>query len=93
MSQHDKSAKHKRAQEAQKHAQPVTSFVTTNVSKADQVTKAEVKMSMLCAKNNVALSFCDDFNHNVADMFPDSAIARKYSAGKTKATQLIKGKI
>lgn len=41
--------------EAQKHAQPMTAFVTTNISEADQVTKAEVKMSMLCAKNNVAL--------------------------------------
>lgn len=47
--------------EPQKHAQPMTAFVTTNISEADQVTKAEVKMSMLCAKNNVALSFCDDF--------------------------------
>ena len=67
-------------------------FITRNVTEADQVTNAEVKMARLCAKNNVPFSFCDDFNNSVADMFPDSAIARKYSAGKTKATQLIKGK-
>ncbi|KAJ8290639.1 hypothetical protein GJAV_G00015650 [Gymnothorax javanicus] len=71
----------------------MTTFITRNVTEADQVTNAEVKMAMLCAKNNVAFSFCDDFNKGVADMFPDSAIARKYSAGKTKATQLIKGAI
>ncbi|MEQ2282334.1 hypothetical protein AMECASPLE_039478 [Ameca splendens] len=48
---------------------------------------------MLCAKNNVAFNFCDDFNKCVAEMFPDSAIARKFSAGKTKATQLTKAKL
>lgn len=93
VSQHEKTNKHKRAQEAQKHASPMTAFVNRNVSEADKVIKAEVKMSMLCAKNNVPFSFCDDFNRSVADMFPDSAIARKYSAGKTKATQLIKGRL
>ncbi|KAK5873254.1 hypothetical protein PBY51_018312 [Eleginops maclovinus] len=42
---------------------------------------------------SIPFSFHDDFNKCVADMFPDSAIARKYSTGKTKATQLIKGAI
>lgn len=92
-SQHEKSAKHKRGLEAQKHAQAMSAFVTRNATEADQVTSAEVKMAMLCAKNNIPFSFHDDFNKCVADMFPDSAIARKYSTGKTKATQLIKGKL
>ncbi|XP_059367570.1 uncharacterized protein LOC132106005 [Carassius carassius] len=48
-------------------------------------------MAMLCAKNNIPFSFHNAFNKCVADMFPDSAIARKYSTGKTKATQIIKG--
>ncbi len=91
--QHEKSAKHKRGLEAQKHAQAMSAFVTRNATEADQVTSAEVKMAMLCAKNNIPFSFHDDFNKCVADMFPDSAIARKYSTGKTKATQLIKGKL
>ncbi|XP_048861340.1 uncharacterized protein LOC125728385 [Brienomyrus brachyistius] len=47
-------------------------------------------MAMPCAKNNIPFSFHDDFNKCVADMFLDSAIAQKYSTGKTKATQLIK---
>ncbi|XP_047226593.1 uncharacterized protein LOC124871367 [Girardinichthys multiradiatus] len=93
ISQHEKSTKHKRWLEAQKHAQAMSTFVTRNTTEADQVINAEVKMAMLCAKNNVAFNFCDDFNKCVAEMFPDSAIARKFSAGKTKATQLIKGAI
>ncbi|XP_070408565.1 uncharacterized protein [Nothobranchius furzeri] len=93
VSQHEKSTKHKRWLEAQKHAQTMSAFVTRNTTEADQVINAEVKMAMLCAKNNVSFTFCDDFNKCVAEMFPDSAIARKYSAGKTKSTQLIKGAI
>lgn len=73
---------HKRGLQAQKHAQAMSAFVTRNATEADQVTRAEVKMAMLCAKNKC-----------VADMFPDSAIARKYSTGKTKATQIIKDKL
>ncbi|XDV29612.1 hypothetical protein PO909_032704 [Leuciscus waleckii] len=91
VSQHEKSAKHKRGLEGQKHAQAMSAFVTRNATDADQVICAEVKMAMLCAKNNIPFSFHDDFNKCVADMFPDSAIARKYSTGKTKATQIIKG--
>ncbi|KAL6476210.1 hypothetical protein MHYP_G00147090 [Metynnis hypsauchen] len=91
--QHEQSAKHKRGLKAQKYAQEMSPFVARNTTEADKVINAEVKMAMLCAKNNVAFTFCDDFNKCVAEIFPDSAIARKYSAGKTKATQLIKGAI
>ncbi|MEQ2313026.1 hypothetical protein AMECASPLE_037393 [Ameca splendens] len=70
----------------------MSTFVTRNTTEEDQVINAEVKMAMLCAKNNVAFNFCDDFNKRVAEMFPDS-IARKFLAGKTKATQLTKGAI
>ncbi|KAL6459468.1 hypothetical protein MHYP_G00329400 [Metynnis hypsauchen] len=91
--QHEQSAKHKRGLKAQKYAQEMSPFVARNTTEADKVINAEVKMAMLCAKNNVAFTFCDDFNKCVAEIFPDSAITRKYSAGKTKATQLIKGAI
>ncbi|KAF7200794.1 transcript variant X1 [Nothobranchius furzeri] len=93
VSHHEKSTKHKRWLEAQKHAQTMSAFVTRNTTEADQVMNAEVKMAMLCARNNASITFCDDFHKCVAEMFPDSAIARKHSAGKTKSTQLIKGAI
>jgi len=51
----------KRGLEAQKHAQVMSAFVTRNATDADQVTRAEVKMPMLCAKNNISFSFHDDF--------------------------------
>lgn len=46
-SQHEKSAKHKRKQEAQKQALPMTTFITRNISEAEQETKSELKMSVL----------------------------------------------
>ncbi|XP_060125482.1 uncharacterized protein LOC118081165 isoform X3 [Zootoca vivipara] len=93
VTQHTKAAKHKRGVEAQKHAPTMSTCVTRNTEEADQVINAEVKMAMLCAKNNVPFTFCDDYNKCVAEMFPDSAIARKYSAGRTKTAQIIKGVI
>ena len=44
------------------------------MSEADQVTKAEMKMTMLVAKNNIYFAFCDGFSKSVANMFPDPAI-------------------
>nr|XP_034963510.1 uncharacterized protein LOC118081241 isoform X1 [Zootoca vivipara] len=99
VTQHTKSAKHNHGVKAQKHAPTMSTFVTRNtkkagtVIKAGKVIKAEVTMAMLCAKNNVSFTFCDDYNKCVADMFPDSAIARKYSAGRTETAQIIKGAI
>lgn len=90
--QHQDTTKHDKAKKAQQHAPSMSSFVVRTVTEADQVSKAELKMSMLIAKNNIPFSFSDDFNKSVSDMFPDSAIARKYSAGKTKTTQLVKGR-
>ncbi|XP_060125518.1 uncharacterized protein LOC118081198 [Zootoca vivipara] len=93
VTQHTKSAKHKRGVEAQKNAPTMSTCVTSNTEETDQVINAEVKMAMLCAKNNVPFTFCDDYNKYVADMFPDSAIAQRYSAGRTKTAQIIKGAI
>ena len=82
VSQHDKSAKHSRTQKAPKPVLTMTAFIATNVSEADQVTKAELKMSAFCAKNNAASGFYDDFNNSVADIFQEPTITLNYSVGK-----------
>ncbi|MGH0123180.1 UNVERIFIED_CONTAM: hypothetical protein FKN15_013684 [Acipenser sinensis] len=48
---------------------------------------------MLVSKQNIPFAFCEEFNKCVGDIFPDSATARKFSAGKTKTTQTVKGAI
>ena len=53
-------------------------FFVRGVFKADQVTKAEVKMAMRVAKKNISLALCEQ---SAVGMFPGSAIARKYSSG------------
>lgn len=92
VAKHANGSKHKIALEGQKKTQNMASFLIRGASEADQVSKAELKMAMLVAKNNISFAFSDEFNKSVADMFPDSKIAKKYSAGKTKTTQLVKGK-
>ena len=91
--QHLKSQKHVRAAEAQKGTQAISGFINEGQIEQDQVLQAELKMAMLVAKNNLSFSFCDEYSATVATMFPDSAIAKKYSSGRTKTTQLLKGKL
>lgn len=87
------TAKHKQAHEARKGTPSIGSLLLRGVSEADKVTKAEMQMAMLVAKNNIPIAFCDEFSKSVADTFPDSVIARKNASGRTKTTQLVKTKI
>ena len=52
----------------------------------------ETKFAMFVVKNNLPFSICDEFSKIVSDMFPDSELAKKYGAGKTKISQIIKVK-
>ncbi|KAF0032222.1 hypothetical protein F2P81_014512 [Scophthalmus maximus] len=91
ISQHIKTQRHHRAEEAHEGTQAISSFITKGQTEAENVMQAELKMAMLVAQKNVPFAFCDDFTASVAGMFPDSAIARKYSSGRTKTPHLIKG--
>lgn len=93
VSKHANCSKHTQTVEAQRGTANIGSFLLRGVSEADKVMKAEVQMAMLVAKSNISFSLCDDFSKSVADMFPDSAIAWKYASGRTKTTELVKGKI
>lgn len=93
ITQHEKALKHQRAKERSKHTSGISNFIiSASGGEAEQVMRYEVKMAMLIAKKNVSLSFLDDFNKCVNGLFLDSAIAKKFAMGKTKATQIIKGK-
>jgi hypothetical protein len=51
----------------------------------DQITKAEILWSLDVAAKGFSYSSCDELNELFSSMFPDSAIATKFSiqAGKT----------
>ena len=68
----------------------ITSFITRETEEADKVIYAETKFTMFVGKNNLPFSICDEYLKMVVDMFPDSELAKKYAAGKTKITQIIK---
>ena len=54
---------------------------------------AEGMFSLMIAKHNLPFSVADHFSELVKNMFPDSEIAKKYGAARTKATCMIRGNI
>ena len=59
---------------------------------SDKLIYAEKKLVTFVVKNNLPFSISDEFSKIVSDMFPDSKLAKKYGAEKTKTSQIIKGK-
>ena len=53
---------------------------------------AETTFVMFVAKNNEPCSIGDGFSKIGSDMSSDSELAKKYEAGKTKTTEIIKAK-
>ena len=54
----------------------------------DSQIEAEARWSFFVAKHNLT---SDHANHLFSQMFPDSAIAKQFGCGRTKATAIIKG--
>ena len=59
---------------------------------SDKLVYSETKFAMFLVKNNLPFSICDEFSTIVSDMFPESELAKKYGAEKTKNSQIIKGR-
>ena len=61
-------------------------------NEVETVIYEETKFAMYAAKNDEPFSICDGFSKIVSNMSPDSKLTKKYGAGKTKTTQITKGK-
>ena len=59
---------------------PVGSTVDT------QARRAEVKMTVVLAQHNLPLAIMDHLSPLFRDIFPDSNIAKSFSAARTKST-------
>ena len=66
-------------------------FVRQNTTEEDKVIKAEALFSQFIVKHNLPFAIADHFSKLVPKMFPGCPIAKKYGAGKTKTTQIVKG--
>ena len=86
---HANTGKHKKAVAASESQPSIAGLL--GKGRPDAVIYAETKMAMLVAKNNIPLSFTDEINKSVRDMFPDSDVAKKSACGRTKAAQILKG--
>ena len=60
-------------------------------SKATQVIRAETIWTQFIAEKNLPFAICDAFTRMAGHMFPDSEIAKAFSAGRTKVTHILKG--
>ena len=54
-----------------------------------QVSRAEEKIAVLMAENNIPLAFSNHLSRMLPKLFPDSKIAQKYSTAATKTTCVI----
>ena len=57
-----------------------------------KVIYAETTFVMFVAKNNEPFSICDEISNIDRDISPNSKLAKKYGAGKTKTTEIIRDK-
>ena len=65
----------------------IARYVTAG-TEVDRVMAAETMFAKFIAKSNLPLAIMDDFSKMVWKMFPDSDIAKKFSAGRTETTQI-----
>ncbi|XP_041470149.1 uncharacterized protein LOC121419757 [Lytechinus variegatus] len=60
---------------------------------AEKATRAEVKVATMLVQNNIPLALADELTPLLADIFPDSQIANKYAARRTKTACIINGAV
>lgn len=86
---HMQTAKHVQKVNSISKSTPITQVLKPK--KEDELKKrAELKICAFLAQHNLPLSLADDFTSFLADVSPDSEIAKSLQLGGTKATNAIK---
>ena len=67
----------------------IARYVATG-TEVDRATAAETMLANFIVKNNFLLTITDDFSKTVGKMLTDSDISKKFSAGRTMTTQIVK---
>ena len=90
VSDHCKKDSHKANFESSKSQSSMKGFLKSNDSKFDeQVLNAEVMMTNFLVQHNISLSTADHLSSLFKEVFPDSKIAKKYAARRTKTTAML----
>ncbi len=85
---HINSKKHKRYALAVSSSRTVSSMFQPQLS--DTQIEAEARWSLFVAKHNLAFLTSDHATKLFRQIFPNSAIAKKFSCGRTKTTAIVK---
>ncbi len=64
-------------------------FSTPSLNETQQRLRAELKMAVLTANNNIPLAFHDKLSPTIRSVFPDSKVASNYHSASTKAMCLL----
>eukprot|EP00795_Rhopilema_esculentum_P011061 gene11061-19920_t len=90
VSDHCKKDSHKANVESSKSQSSMKGFLKSNDSKFDeQVLNAEVMMTNFLVQHNISLLTADHLSSLFKEVFPDSKIAKKYAARRTKTTAIL----
>jgi hypothetical protein len=87
---HRASKGHKKVEVSAKNTRPMTGYLGHGANKDQAVIRAEVMFAELATQLNWPIASNDLVTKTVKAAFPDSAIAKKYACGRSKATAIVK---
>ena len=89
---HMDGVSHLKAERARENTKGgVGQYIVACEAKATQVIRAETLWAHFIAEKNLPFAICDVFTRMASHMFPDSEIAKAFSAGRTKVMHILKG--
>ena len=86
---HESTALHSRSERSTIGAMPLSSYYGQSV-RGSAVTEAEVKFGYFLGEHHLGFKLADHATKLFSSMFPDSAIAKDFKCGRTKATAILK---
>lgn len=87
---HCKTASHTLNDRTARNSHTITNFFSNKDSIIDdKVTRAEVLFAGFVAEHNLSFMVADHFSELVKEMFPDSAIAKKFACKRQKTVNIV----
>ena len=88
LKKHENTALHSRSERSTVGALPLSSYY--GPVRKSAVLEAEVKFGYFLGEHHLAFNIADHASKLFCSMFPDSAIAKEFKCGRTKATAVLK---
>ena len=92
LKRHELTSVHQSASTSVKATRSLTAYFTnaSGPKREQAVVEAEVKFSYFIGEHHLALALADHCSRLFPSLFPDSAVAKAFKCGRTKATAILK---